>query len=91
MDEFRGSELQRFLKMITFTLRYQLASMVKDSLQEYLDAFKQYEDPLPAPVPSSVISEERRRSVWKGMRGKAKQEQIALAGYLVCVYVCVKM
>mmetsp|Transcript_30720 Transcript_30720/g.59916 ORF Transcript_30720/g.59916 Transcript_30720/m.59916 type:complete len:4305 (+) Transcript_30720:116-13030(+) len=46
-DEYNASELKRFLKMVTFMLRFQLASLVTESINEYVEMFKVYENPLP--------------------------------------------
>jgi dynein heavy chain len=48
VEEFHNSELRRFLKMVTYILRNQLTSLTSDSITEYINFMRRYNNPLKA-------------------------------------------
>lgn len=52
-EEYNNSELKRFLKMVTFMLRDQLAEMVSESIHHFVTYFERYADPV-APKETSA-------------------------------------
>ena len=63
--EYESSELKRFLKMVTFMLRYQLSTLIIDSIDAYVESFQVYSKPL-----KGIVERERERERRKGEKNE---------------------